>query len=134
MKSGKSKKTVTNEQSNHCPQHENTLKTKTMCYQATWPNQHQFVHLATSRPQQTKLGKIEKNSSFLLPSLSPFSFENWTHIPFDHYIQSFEFHNLIKFPTLPYSWYKSPSTYLGEFDNIKITPSKCYAIFSFHLF
>lgn len=32
MKSGKSKKTVTNEQSNRCPQHENTLETKTMCH------------------------------------------------------------------------------------------------------
>ena len=84
MKSGKSKKTVTNKQSNCCPQHKTTLKTKTMCYQATWPNQYQFVHSATSRPQQTKLGKIEKNSLFSLPSLSPSSFANWTHIPFDH--------------------------------------------------
>lgn len=81
---GKVKKTVTNKQSNCCPQHKTPLKTKTMCYQATWPNQYQFVHSATSRPQQTKLGKIEKNSLFSLPSLSPSSFANWTHIPFDH--------------------------------------------------
>ena len=71
---------------------------------------HSYYHLFPHSPLKTEL-------TFLLTT-----------------VQSFEFHNLIKFPTLPYSWYKSPLTYLGEFDIIKITPSKCYEIFFFSSF
>ena len=90
---GKVKKTVTNKQSNCCPQHKTPLKTKTMCYQATWPNQYQFVHSATSRPQQTKLGKIRIHCShyhlFPHPPLqTELTFLLTT-------VQSFEFNNLI---------------------------------------
>ena len=46
MKSGKSKKTVTNEQSNCCPQHENTLETKTMCHKNKNHKPHDLINIS----------------------------------------------------------------------------------------